>query len=356
MTVSEDFQKRGNSGGYCYVNFPWITKNQWHAFSLFENPLNPSERQIYMQDLGDWTHKVLLALQRDTHRPVWVMGPFSSPYDSAADVDNQILVAAGIGITPALSVLRKHVNSRRSNLIWAVRDPHMLEFFVKHGAFSTRGWNLVFYTGNNPLYVGDTKEVVTKSGALVHIIRCRPNLDDLIPNIIYSIESGKFFPEAFVSEAKSIAIGKLKTKLAELDDMEITSREKMVRLNKFTDELGFLFTDLMGEIFKDDKNLHKKMEKLRGSFEEDGSKENHKNDDAQETNSPEKGETEVLTAIRSRKQFHRRRSSAWSFFGGSVVDSMEAGSNVFMPWADSSKEPREFVSRLNQDVLSTWGW
>lgn len=140
--------------------------SQWHAFSLFgklhihclcknfttithtntvmtisyeENPANPSERQIYIQGLGDWTHTLLkLLAERDTRRPVWVQGPFCSPYDTAVQSDNQILVAGGIGITPAISVMRKHAASRRTNLIWAVRDPHMLEFFVKHGEFSSR--------------------------------------------------------------------------------------------------------------------------------------------------------------------------------------------------------------------------
>ncbi|KAL7523793.1 hypothetical protein ACHAXR_001634, partial [Thalassiosira sp. AJA248-18] len=256
MTVSERFQRGGESGGYCYVNFPWINKYQWHAFSLFENPANPNERQIYIQDLGDWTHRVLDALQRDTRRPIWVQGPFASPYDSATESDNQILVAGGIGITPAISVMRKHKETRRTNLIWAVRDPHMLEFFLKHGEFSARGWNLVFYTGKQPLYVGDTSEIMTPSGALVHIIRARPNLQDLIPNIIYSIESGEFVPEAFISETKMNAIAQLKDMLVELDKLSLTSHQKMTGLINFSDDLGFLFTDLMREIAVDDMTEH----------------------------------------------------------------------------------------------------
>jgi ferric-chelate reductase len=40
MTVSPRFQAFGGHGGYCYVCFPWISKTEWHAFSLFENPNN----------------------------------------------------------------------------------------------------------------------------------------------------------------------------------------------------------------------------------------------------------------------------------------------------------------------------
>lgn len=151
MKVSERFQKVNADGGYCYINLPWISKHQWHAFSLFENPQDISERQVFMMKLGNWTADVLQALQRDTRRPVWICGPFSSPYDEAIDLDNQILVAGGIGITPALSVMRKHQESRRPSLIWACRDPHMLEFFCKNGEFSRRGWNMIFYTGKTAL-------------------------------------------------------------------------------------------------------------------------------------------------------------------------------------------------------------
>jgi hypothetical protein len=54
-------------------------------------------------------------------RPVWVQGPFPSPYSKAIDFDNLILVASGIGITPAMAVLEHH-RERRVNLIWIVRE------------------------------------------------------------------------------------------------------------------------------------------------------------------------------------------------------------------------------------------
>jgi hypothetical protein len=79
--------------------------------------------------------------------------------------------------------MRAHKDSRRTNLIWAVRDPHMLEFFLKHGEFSSKGWNLVFYTGKEKLYFGDAHNIVTATGAVVHVIKARPDLDKLIPNV-----------------------------------------------------------------------------------------------------------------------------------------------------------------------------
>ena len=57
----------------------------------------------------------------------WIKGPFPSPYSHASMYDNQILVASGIGITPALAAINAFKSSRRINLIWAVRDPEMIE-------------------------------------------------------------------------------------------------------------------------------------------------------------------------------------------------------------------------------------
>lgn len=112
MNVSKRFQKAGAQGGICYVCLPWIAKNQWHAFSLFENPSNPAERQIFIQKTGDWTTKLHRYVQRDTVRPAWVHGPFPSPYDNADAYDNQILVASGrlpgVDTTP-LNHLLTHV-------------------------------------------------------------------------------------------------------------------------------------------------------------------------------------------------------------------------------------------------------
>jgi hypothetical protein len=89
------------------------------VLSFIENPVNPQEeRQIFLQKAGDWTCKVHAILQRDTVRPAWIQGPFRGPYASAEEYDNQILVASGIGITPALSVIRAQKDSRR--ILWVV--------------------------------------------------------------------------------------------------------------------------------------------------------------------------------------------------------------------------------------------
>ena len=64
MKVSDRFQRCGEKGGFGYVCLPWIDR-QWHAFSLFQDPLNPNKRVVFMLDVGDWTSKVHTELQRN---------------------------------------------------------------------------------------------------------------------------------------------------------------------------------------------------------------------------------------------------------------------------------------------------
>ncbi|KAL7525609.1 hypothetical protein ACHAXR_002213, partial [Thalassiosira sp. AJA248-18] len=103
MPVSERFQKRACRGGFAYVNIPWVSNKEWHPFSLFEDPSDPKTVQMFLMKSGNWTNAVHRSLSRDTQRPCWIQGPFPSPYSQASSYDNQILVASGIGITPALS-------------------------------------------------------------------------------------------------------------------------------------------------------------------------------------------------------------------------------------------------------------
>lgn len=273
MNVSKRFQKVGAQGGICYVCLPWIAKDQWHAFSLFENPSNPAERQIFIQKAGDWTSKLHRHLQRDTSRPAWVQGPFPSNYDNNSSYDNQILVASGtcmmlyeillsakktltlppyfrtgIGITPALSVIRAHKDSRRINLIWAVRDPHLLDFFLRHLYLDHQGWNLIFYTGKEKLR---KPNLDTKTNSNICIIESRPKLGEVIPNIIYGVESGLGIPENYTPNTKSIASEMLADRLIDMKSTSSTRLDARVQdIACYASELGFhLPTDEVSQDF-----------------------------------------------------------------------------------------------------------
>ena len=243
MKVSSLFQHHGANGGYCYVCLPWVDPKQWHAFSLFENPADPTERQIFMQKNGDWTTDVHKMLQRNTVRPVWVSGPFPSPYNRAENYDNQILEASGIGITPALSMIRAYKDSRRINLIWACRDIHLLEFFLTHLYLDHDGWNCIFYTGKAKL---PRKHIDLAADTNVCIISGRPQLKQLVPNIIYGIESGIGLPERYQPEARMTVSEMLVDRMyATMEDQTSStespqsSRDMTESLACYASELGF---------------------------------------------------------------------------------------------------------------------
>ena len=187
MSVSDRFQRNLNSGGYGYVMFEWIDKYQWHAFSLYENPLDKSIRHVFIASIGDWTRTLHQKIESfaATARPVWISGPFPSPYNNAFNYDNMILVAAGIGITPALSVIEAFKQFRRVNLIWAVRDASMLIFFLENAKLDEKGLNLIFYTGKDHL-----PETITNFNVHAHvkIIKECPSLSYVILNNIEHLD------------------------------------------------------------------------------------------------------------------------------------------------------------------------
>ena len=88
-------------------------------------------------------------------------------------------------ITPALSCIESYKESRRVNLIWTVRDPAMLVFFLENAKLDERGLNFIFYTGKE-----DLPETIENFNVTAHlkIIHKRPDLSVLIPKIIAHFE------------------------------------------------------------------------------------------------------------------------------------------------------------------------
>eukprot|EP00976_Prorocentrum_cordatum_P044404 898202-Prorocentrum_minimum.AAC.1 len=154
-----------------------------------------------------------------TSRPCYVAGPYATPFSTAIDYDNLVLVASGVGITPAMSIVTTHSGAslflltarvmftrscedpsraplatrafhccvyyspgahpsggeRRCNLIWVCREAALVEFFLSRGSFDRAGWTLIYYTGAAELVLP------RKLPRTVLIIRGRPDLDKVSP-------------------------------------------------------------------------------------------------------------------------------------------------------------------------------
>lgn len=239
MAVSDRFLRRGQKGGFCYVCLPWVDK-QWHAFSLFQDPSDPNRRAVFMLDVGSWTHKVYTELQlSNTSRPVWIQGPFASPYKmgkyinyvielctvlltyilsfafAARDFDKQILVSTGVGITASLSAIEAYKESRTIFLVWSTRDASLVEFFLEnyHYLDHKYGFNFIYYTGQTPL----NPTLLEGLAPNTRIIYSRPNLNVIIPNIIHTSEYSDTNSQYSQSCPKCQMIHSLLQKSRELD-------------------------------------------------------------------------------------------------------------------------------------------
>lgn len=245
MSVSDRFLKNLEKGGFGYVCLPWIDR-QWHAFSLFQDPNDPSKRVVFILNVGDWTSKVHSELLRNnTSRPVWIQGPF----DTARDFDNQILVATGIGITPALSTIEAHKDSRSIFLIWMTRDESMIEFFLDryHYLDHQFGFNFIFYTGKTPL----SATLLEGLPANVEIIQSRPDLETLIPDIIHANECDGEQIETNFQPCHKQVIREILEKTEEYEDVEhfneslqCSSNERYQELVTIAKDAGYQFSDL----------------------------------------------------------------------------------------------------------------
>lgn len=186
-------------GGYVLVCVPWLSRWQWHPFSIYQHPVRKDHHCVCILACGGWTDRLHQLVKQQTVRPVWISGPFSSPYSTAVDFDNLILVATGIGITPALSIIETHKHTRRVNLIWICRDAALVEFYLQNVKFEEEGWTMVFYTGKRKLALAETlpRPVLVFCG--------RPPLEPLVYQIIIGIESGDGLPEQLLSESNAYA-------------------------------------------------------------------------------------------------------------------------------------------------------
>ena len=354
MPVSKRFQNVLKGGGYAYIMFDWINKNQWHAFSIYENPQNKQERHIFISAVGDWTRTVHDKMDRNTVRPVWISGPFLSPYNNAGNYDNMILVAAGIGITPALSAIESYKDSRRVNLIWAVRDASMLSFFLEHAMLDHKGFNLIFYTGKDPLPTRITNHLVS---ATLKIIHARPKLEHLLPNTIHYIEKGIDLPENSLGIRRNnhgLAL-RLKEQVSRLKcDGRMSNEQKFNQISEFVDvELD---SSLRTSNDATELSERRKLEinEIFQNVDIEATVENTSNQSnglgqSKQTDVPARESIEgfIVNSAETRPQSCLR----------SVWETSQTGKSFKTPrlWENESGA-REYVLSMNPSYLATWGF
>jgi hypothetical protein len=176
-------------------------------------------------------------------------------------------------------------------------------YFAQYGIsleslFCTSGWNLIFYTGKEKLSSADT-DVFTNTN--VRILEGRPNLKQVIPAIIYGVESGLGLPERYHPEVRTVASELLFDRLCVSNGDDSVTTENLAC---YASELGFNFAP---EAIAKERRLHS---------------------------------SEEMAPKRS------RRSSA------SIIDHLKIG---FRPW-EEHPDAHEYVKNLDKQlVIPTWG-
>ena len=111
---------------------------------------------------------------------------------------------------------------------------------MDHLWLNNDGWILIFYTGKEEL-----SAAITFNGN-VKLIKSRPDLDRLIPNIIYGIETGQGVPDSIPSEKAQVR-EKIARKVWELEEEGLSEDEIITELTFLAHERGFLLSNLVNE-------------------------------------------------------------------------------------------------------------
>ena len=188
--------------GYVNVLVPWISRTQLHPYSMYKS-IRPGYACVFILSSGDWTRALHASIARDTKRPVWIQGPFPSPYgEHAANFDNMLLVSTGIGITPAISSIQKFARTGRSvALIWSCRDPSLISFYVfQLSVFDDCALTLIFYTGKQPL------DLHKQLPPHIRIVPSRPDLVRVVPDVIHCVEQNIALPASLQGKAATFLL------------------------------------------------------------------------------------------------------------------------------------------------------
>eukprot|EP00581_Thalassiosira_minuscula_P014928 CAMPEP_0183730492 /NCGR_PEP_ID=MMETSP0737-20130205/32987_1 /TAXON_ID=385413 /ORGANISM="Thalassiosira miniscula, Strain CCMP1093" /LENGTH=858 /DNA_ID=CAMNT_0025963009 /DNA_START=206 /DNA_END=2782 /DNA_ORIENTATION=- len=197
------------NSAYVYLMLPWISKCQFHAFTVFPCT-KPNHSSICIHKCGDWTQKLMNAISTPAHKPAFIVGPFLSPFSSPAmDSENLVAVASGIGVTPAISLIKQYSStSRRLNLLWICRDPGLIEHFLQNVQFGSDGYTLIYYTGKERSLI--LRDDLPPN---IFVFNGRPNLERTIGGIIVSVATGEGLPEQLHKKVLTRTPAEMRAKL-----------------------------------------------------------------------------------------------------------------------------------------------
>mmetsp|Transcript_14399 Transcript_14399/g.21596 ORF Transcript_14399/g.21596 Transcript_14399/m.21596 type:complete len:514 (+) Transcript_14399:3-1544(+) len=190
---------------YVYIMCPWISKNQWHAFTMFPEPTKENHTMLCIGASGDWTKELHDKIKVPSFKSLYVQGPYLSEFsDLAVTTSNAIAVASGIGITPTLSLMLNYAGKKRVNIIWMCREAGLIEYIlhkVDIEALTKNSYAFIYYTGKRELALPKNLPV----NLFIFTSTSRPKLEETIAGIVTSIHSGEDLPEELYEAQLDIA-------------------------------------------------------------------------------------------------------------------------------------------------------
>lgn len=94
-------------GQYVFLNFPQLSLMEWHPFSISSGP-NETTGEVHIRGLGNHTNQLMERTKAGGNTPLWIRvdGPYGTHNLNYRRYPVIMLVGGGIGITPAVSILK----------------------------------------------------------------------------------------------------------------------------------------------------------------------------------------------------------------------------------------------------------
>jgi respiratory burst oxidase len=144
----KNWEKIVRPGMYAFLKVPTVSRLEWHPFSLTSVP-SDEFIEFHCAKSGDWTgrlYDLVQDLESDeeaatprheifSNITLKVEGPIGASSQGFKDYPIVVLIGAGIGVTPMISVLKQLLvnpgKMKRVFFYWTVRDPGAFDWFAK---------------------------------------------------------------------------------------------------------------------------------------------------------------------------------------------------------------------------------
>ncbi len=211
------------AGQYIYLNYPAISKFEWHPFTVTSAP-DDEYVSVHIRSNGDWTNELAKTFKafempspnsNDAKLDLHIDGPYGSCAEDVFTYSKVILIGAGIGVTPYASILKHISNMFKSKKLsntdlnkvfffWICPNMNTFEWFgsllkdleqdmntanrpdlLEYKIYLTKGWSL-----NEARQIAKNEDDIYDlfTGLQQKTFYGRPNFDTFLKDLVQSLE------------------------------------------------------------------------------------------------------------------------------------------------------------------------